>query len=132
MITGIGMDLVEIDRIRRMLEGQAGSRFMERVLTERERELARGKGGRLAEFVAGRFAAKEAAVKALGCGIGAKAGFQDVEIVPGEDGRPLCKLSAAARERLGEGELLRLHVTITHTGQLAAAYAVAERMEARK
>ncbi|UUZ82960.1 holo-ACP synthase [Paenibacillus sp. P26] len=66
MIIGVGTDLLEIARVRSILERPSGDRFLQRVLTEKERELATAKQGRLAEFTAGRFAAKEAVVKALG------------------------------------------------------------------
>jgi len=128
MIMGVGHDVVEIDRIRRMLERDSGRRFMERVLHGSELELARGKEGRLAEFVAGRFAAKEAVVKALGCGIGAAVGFGDVSILPDEWGKPCCSLSDKAWERLGLLQAdVRVHVSITHERSIASAFAVAER-----
>lgn len=129
MIIGVGHDVVEIDRVRHMLERDAGGRFMERVLHEAELALARGKAGRLAEFVAGRFAAKEAVVKALGCGIGAAVGFRDVAIMPDERGKPCCSLSAGAWERLGLRQPeVRVHVSITHERSIASAFAVAERL----
>ena len=127
MITGLGMDLIEIDRIRRVLEGKSADRFLERVLAPEEREAARGKQGRLAEYVAGRFAAKEAVVKALGCGIGELAGFQDVIIASAPNGKPVCRLSEASAAKLGLPSGLRIHITITHTAAVAAATAVAER-----
>lgn len=131
MILGIGTDLTEIGRVKRIIGSPEGERFVERVLTLRERELAQERKGRLAEFVSGRFAAKEAVVKALGCGIGAVCGFQDIEVLPDEAGRPLAALSAAALERLGyhPGEV-QVHLSITHTAELASAYAVLERMTA--
>lgn len=129
MILGIGMDLVEIDRLGKLLERPEGERFMQRVLTPAERELAEARNGRLAEFVAGRFAAKEAVVKALGCGIGGAAGFQDVEVLPGPEGRPGARLSDEARTRLGLGDSTVIHLSITHTGVTAGAYAVVERLD---
>lgn len=126
MIIGIGTDLVEIGRVRRFLEGESGRRFLERVLTPAERELAQERRGRLAEFVAGRFAAKEAVVKAFGTGIGGVTGFHDVEVLQQEGGRPAVVLSEGARERLGLPAGTLIHLSITHTGELAAAYAVVE------
>lgn len=126
MIIGIGTDLVEISRVRRFLEGASGQRFLERVLTPGERELALERRGRLAEFVAGRFAAKEAVVKALGTGIGGVTGFHDVEVLPREGGRPAAVLSEGAMERLGLKPGTVIHLSITHTAELAAAYAVVE------
>lgn len=129
MIVGIGLDMVELERMEKLLSGPAGGRFAARVLTEAE--LARFRtlsGRRAAEFAAGRFAAKEAVVKALGCGIGAAVGFGDVEVLPGASGRPECRLSAAAWDRLGlDAAAHAIHVAITHERSMAAATAVVER-----
>ena len=71
MIIGIGIDIIELNRIEKMLDGKL--KFMERILTENERNVAMElKGSRLTEFVGGRFAAKEAYSKAVGTGIGKK------------------------------------------------------------
>lgn len=132
LIIGVGMDMVEIGRVKRFLEGQSGQRFLEKVLTPAERLLAQERHRRIAEFVAGRFAAKEAVVKALGTGIGAVTGFQDVEVLPAPGGQPVAVLSAGALDRLGmKGGVsgLKLHLSITHTENNAAAYVIAERVE---
>lgn len=127
MIRGIGMDLVEISRVQSFLEGQSGDRFVSRVLTGGEQTLVSERKNRAAEFVAGRFAAKEAVVKALGTGIGATVGLHDIEVLPDPAGKPVASLSPGALERLGYGPgELRLHLSITHTREYAAAYAVAE------
>ncbi len=79
MIVGIGIDIIELNRIEKMLDGKL--KFMERILTENERNVAKGlKGSRLTEFVAGRFAAKEAYSKAVGTGIGKEVSFLDIEV----------------------------------------------------
>ena len=128
MIIGIGTDVVEIVRIARIVEGASGSRFLRRILTEAELELVRGRPARrLAEFAAGRFAAKEAAVKALGCGIGTKAGFLDVEIAARPDGRPVCRLSERVRAAVDFRDGDRLHLTLSHSDGHAVAFAVWER-----
>lgn len=143
MIIGVGTDLVELDRVKRILQQPSGARFMERVLTPEEyayleTRLMKGRpakrsaaaeawpGPRTVEFVAGRFAAKEAVVKALGCGIGGRAGFQDLRIIPEPSGRPVCELSEGARSRLELPAEARIHLSITHSSGLAAAYAVVE------
>ncbi|RAU92354.1 holo-ACP synthase [Paenibacillus sp. YN15] len=127
MIRGIGMDLVEIDRVQSIMEGPSGERFVSRVLTAGEQRLVSERKSRAAEFVAGRFAAKEAVVKALGTGISATVGLQDVEVLPDQGGRPTVVLSRGALERLGYAPgALKLHLSITHTRDYAAAYAVAE------
>lgn len=128
MIIGVGMDLVEIKRIDKLLQRTGGERFLARILTPAELALAEERRARLAEFVAGRFAAKEAIVKALGCGIGDKAGFLDIEVLPEGSGRPEARLRSEARGRLQLPPETKIHLSITHTGELAAAYAVVENM----
>lgn len=127
MIRGVGTDLTDIARMRSTLQQPTGGRFLERILTPKERELAQQRKGRLAEFAAGRFAAKEAVVKALGCGIGKQVGFQDVEVLPDDLGKPVCRVSEEALARMGlRSQGVRIHLSITHTDHLAAAYAVVE------
>ena len=79
MIKGIGLDIVEINRISTLADRQP--RFLQRILTDSEmEELSSLKGSRKAEFLAGRFAAKEAFAKAKGTGIGSDLSFTDIEI----------------------------------------------------
>jgi len=127
MIIGIGTDLLDIERVRKILDSSSGSRFADRVLTPRERELAAGRKGRLAEFTAGRFAAKEAVSKALGCGIGKQVSLQDIEIIPDPLGKPVCRVSEEALGRLSlNPAAVVIHLSITHTESMAMAYAVVE------
>lgn len=128
MIIGIGHDLVEVARIKRILRGRVKDAFLRRILAEEEIARAPSEGGRLAEYVAGRFAVKEAVAKALGCGIGAAVRFTDIIVLPDPRGRPVCTLSARAWERLGlASSETGIHVTITHERKYASAFAVAER-----
>ncbi|MDT3428476.1 holo-[acyl-carrier protein] synthase [Paenibacillus forsythiae] len=128
MIYGIGHDVLEIQRITALLEGRLGGRFARRVLTEGELSLAESRGGLTAEYAAGRFAAKEAIVKAFGCGIGAALGFTDIEILPDKLGRPEAFIRGEAWTRLNLPEEYDhlIHLTITHTRGLASAFAVVE------
>ncbi|MNJ28481.1 Holo-[acyl-carrier-protein] synthase [compost metagenome] len=131
LIYGIGHDVVEIERMRRIVDGAVGDRFMKRVLTPAERELP-GSKARPAEFLAGRFAAKEAISKAFGCGIGKKLGFADMSILPDKYGKPHVILKPEAWQRLGmaAGSIgYRVHLSITHERQLASAFVVVERIE---
>lgn len=128
MILGTGIDIVEIARIRKLLDATVGSRFLQRVLTEEERRLAHGNERRIAEFTAGRFAAKEAVVKALGCGIGQEVGFQDISILPDAWGKPECALSGDALQRLRWKHEIRLHLSISHSEQFAVANAIVEKI----
>ena len=128
VILGIGHDVLEIKRISEVLDRGLRTKFIRRILTEQEYQLMEHRGGRIAEFVAGRFAAKEAVVKALGCGIGMEVGFQDIEILPDIKGKPEVTLSAEAwtRLRFPEGRNYKIHLTITHSRDLASAFAVVE------
>jgi holo-[acyl-carrier protein] synthase len=137
MIIGIGADITGLERIGRLLEGERGGAFLRRALTEAERHMALAKSahrGRYVEFVAGRWAAKEAVAKAVGCGIGAIVGLHDIEVLPDDRGRPVCTLSGQAWERLEalspslRRERVKLHLTITHSEGMAAAFAVAEQL----
>jgi len=126
MIRGIGMDLVEMERISRLVCRR--EKFLDRVLTEREKQLlSRTSPERAVEFLAGRFAAKEAAAKALGTGIGAKVGFHDLEILPTKSGKPALHLTDKACATLAVNPAsLCIHVSITHTRSYAAAQVIVE------
>ncbi len=128
MIVGIGLDVVELARMDKLLAGPSGERFVGRVLTERENSAyAALQPRRALEFISGRFAAKEAVVKALGCGIGSMVGFQDIEVLPDALGKPICTLSEESVKRLGwEGRSYGIHIAITHERSLAAATALIE------
>lgn len=130
MIIGIGHDISDIRRIAKLVKESKSKRFLERVLSTGERELASAYSGvRLSQFTAGRFAAKEAVVKAFGCGIGQIIGFSDIEILPDCSGKPECSLSTEAWHRLGlTPDEVRVHVTITHERDLASAFVIVERI----
>lgn len=127
MIIGIGNDIADMERIKRIMDGNSGPRFIERILTTAEREAARHKKtSSFYDYTAGRFAAKEAVVKALGCGIGKQVGFLDIEIVANDQGKPECHLSAAAMQRLSLDKSVFIHISISHSVLSAAAFAVIE------
>lgn len=119
MIIGIGLDIVELDRIREVLN--RNSKLVDRVLTEKEKEcyyLLSNK--RKVEFLAGRFAVKEAFSKAIGTGIGKRVSFLDIEVLYDELGKPV------VTQELING---RIHVSITHSKQFAAAQVLIETLE---
>ncbi|MCM3087800.1 holo-ACP synthase [Bhargavaea ginsengi] len=114
MITGIGLDIVEMDRIRQA-DGRS-DRFRERILSEEELERYDQLGGtRRIEYLAGRFAAKEAFAKALGTGIGASCAFSDISVLSGEGGRPMLYF---------RGNPAPGFVSITHSREYAAAQVI--------
>ena len=125
MIVGLGIDVAEIGRIARMLEGPAGraERFLERCFTPAERSFCEAKRDRATRYAA-RFAAKEAAVKAQGAPRGVS--WQHLEVTRVEGRAPALALSgraASAARRLG---VTRTHLTLTHDGGVAAAVVVLE------
>lgn len=116
MIKGIGCDLVRIARLRRPLNNP---RFVARIFTEEERRLMALAGDPVC-FAAGRWAAKEAVAKALGTGFsGCPPAAVSVE--QGPQGEPVVRLGACAA---AAGD--RIHITISHEGEYAAAFAVVE------
>ncbi|MCP3029742.1 holo-ACP synthase [Halobacillus sp. A1] len=118
MIKGIGIDLIELSRIKQSIK--RNPRFVQRILTEREQEhYGTLKDRRKVEYLAGRFAAKEAFAKAVGTGIG-KLSFQDIEILSTEEGAP--KMVVRAREHL------TIWVAITHSDSQAVAQVVLEQV----
>ena len=122
-VLGHGVDLVEIARIGAMLANHP-QRFPERVFTPAERA-ASLPPRRRAEFLAGRFAAKEAVLKALGTGLSHGITWTDVEIVPDDAGRPRVRLHQAAAERARTLGVRDVHLSITHTRSHALASAIA-------
>jgi holo-[acyl-carrier protein] synthase len=116
-----GIDLIEVSRVEQTL-ARHGERFLQRVYTAAEQEQA---GGR-ASSLAARFAAKEAAAKALGCGIG-EVGWLDVEIVLGEKRQPYLYLHGAAKRLAQTQGWQSWSVSLSHTLEHAVAVVVAVR-----
>lgn len=118
MILRNGVDLVEIQRFADLQPG-IRSRFILRVLTQDEQSEVNGS----LPSLAGKFAAKEAVAKALGCGIGAIS-WKDIEILHDDSGQPELRLYRHALQMANELMLTRWSVSISHTKQLAIATAV--------
>jgi holo-[acyl-carrier protein] synthase len=123
MIRGIGIDVIEVDRIRRATV-RWGEGFLSRVFTPGERRHA-GVALTSAERLAGRFAAKEAVMKALGLGWRRMA-WREIEIEGDPLGRPVVRLTGRAAEVAAELGVQAWFVSISHTRTLAVAHAVAE------
>ena len=111
----IGIDITSIDRIKRMYE-KFGIKAYEKFLNPKEIELIKKP-----ETAAGFWAAKEAASKALGTGIGASCGFHDIKISKSELGAPLIKYRKKVRKAFG---IKNSHVSITHDSGFAIAVVV--------
>ncbi|MCX7572229.1 holo-ACP synthase [Tumebacillus sp. DT12] len=123
MIIGIGTDIIEIKRIAASLERQ-GDAFWERILAPEERREIKSAKRRL-EYLAGRFAAKEAASKALGTGIG-EVGLHDLVIWNNERGAPQMYLQGGAAKVAEQLGVRKIHVSISHSEHYATATVVAE------
>jgi holo-[acyl-carrier protein] synthase len=122
VIVGLGTDIVDIGRIHIACE-RYGHKFLERVLSPGERaQCASVPSSRRAEFVAGRFAAKEAIAKAAGCGIG-RLRMSEVELLVGDAGLEVRFLYTERQPHWVTG---RWHVSISHTEQAAFAVAIRE------
>jgi holo-[acyl-carrier protein] synthase len=117
----MGLDIVEVRRISRALQG--GDEMANRVFTENELEYCRARKNQFQHF-AGRFAAKEAALKALGTGWQEGIRWKDVEVVPGELGKPLLNFHGRAKEIFEASGAKDAHVTITHASEYAVAAVV--------
>jgi len=126
-VVGVGIDAVDVDRFRRVLDRRPG--LADRLFTEDERADA-ATAREPAERLAARFAAKEAVMKALGSGIGSFS-LRDVEVVRARgtgatSGAPTLRLVAAAAALARERRVARWHVSLTHTSHVAVAMVVAE------
>lgn len=124
MIAGIGVDLVSIPRLAALL-GRRGDAAVSRFFTAAEAERCRASKSALESFAA-RFAAKEAFFKALGTGWGLGGRWTEVEVVSAPSGAPSIRLHGAAAAAAGAAGVTRVHLSLTHTGDVAAACVVLE------
>ncbi|HEY5440148.1 MAG TPA: holo-ACP synthase [Gemmatimonadaceae bacterium] len=126
MIVGVGIDMVEVERMRKLLE-RKGERALKRLFTLGELAYARTHPEPERQLAA-RVAAKEAAYKALSGNDLAKAiGWREFEVVSQRGQAPVLVLHGRAQARASELGVYRVHLSITHTEHMAAAYVVAER-----
>ena len=114
-----GVDLIEIDRIKEVVS-RHGKHYLERIFTPAE--LAQV--GKRTESLAGRFAAKEAVTKALGCGIG-EVTWKDIEILGDEQNAPVLTLHGAAENKAKDLGLTTWSVSISHSQSHSVAFVVA-------
>lgn len=121
MIIGMGTDIVELARLDAAMK-RGGEEFLQRIYTAAELE----EGKDRLEYLGGRWAAKEAAAKALGCGIGSGCSFTDIEIIDAPTGAPALTCRARAAKTLAEKHKLRWHVSISHEHAYAVATVIVE------
>jgi holo-[acyl-carrier protein] synthase len=124
MIVGIGIDIVEIDRIKNSVE-KYGDHFLNKVFTEKEKAYCNSKKVPYSSL-AGRFAAKEAAFKALGTGLQNGIGWQMVEIINDTLGKPTLHLYGKAKELTDTLNVSQYHVSISHCKGNAVAQVILE------
>ncbi|MGN1401916.1 MAG: holo-ACP synthase [Bacillus sp. (in: firmicutes)] len=118
MIKGIGIDIVEIGRVKQLALSQP--KFSKRILTEAEHQVFDAlKEERSHEYLAGRFAAKEAFAKALGTGIGQTISFRDIEVLKDDLGKPF--INKPFRQGV--------HLSISHSSQYAVAQVIIEEVQ---
>ena len=120
MIVGIGIDIVEIDRMAAALQREA---FIKRVFSEEEQNYCEGRGGQRAASYAARFAAKEAAVKALGTGFSGGC-WKDVSVTQDGNGQPYLRLQGHYASVARVRGVTRMYLSLTHAREYAAAQVV--------
>lgn len=123
-ILGTGIDIVECLRIAQMIE-KHGELFISRVYTEHEIEYCSARK-MATQHYAGRWAAKEAVLKALGTGWRRGISWRDIEIRNDKNGAPTVKLRGGARDVMTAAHIGRMHVSISHCRSFAVAHVVAE------
>ncbi|MFA6916652.1 MAG: holo-ACP synthase [Parachlamydiales bacterium] len=125
MILGVGTDIIEIARIEKAIERQ-GDPFLNQVFTANERAYCSRHQAYLRNY-AGRFAAKEAILKATGTGLRDGISWQDMDIYNDELGRPAVRLSGKLQNILGDN--ITVHLSISHSADYATAVAVIEKLD---
>jgi len=123
MIIGVGIDVIEVERLARDLAKKAG--VIQELFAAKEIAYCRRKRYPSQHFAA-RFCAKEALFKALGSGKRGKMSWQDVQILNNDVGLPFVKLRGATKEQARRLGVNRIHVTLSHTRQMAAACVIME------
>jgi holo-[acyl-carrier protein] synthase len=124
LIVGLGIDIAEVGRVKAAIE-RYGETFLRRVYTAKEREYCERFKNKYERY-AGRFAAKEAAMKALGTGWSRGVRWVDVEVVREKGGRPTIKLAGEAGHVADSLQVKNISLSITHTADQAFAQVVFE------
>jgi len=124
VIAGMGVDLAEIERVRKAIE-RHGRHFIERVYTPAEIAYSESKANRFERYAA-RFAAKEAGMKAIGTGWRHGVRWQDFEVANLASGRPSLKLHGVAAEIAARMGVQSISLSLTHTATAAMAFVILE------
>jgi len=126
MIVGIGVDVLEVERMQKTIE-RYNHHFLNHVFSSREQAEAPNGAGK-ATYYAGRWAAKEAVAKALGVGIGARCGWTEIHVLRGPNGKPVIQLEGTAAQTAAAINADTIHISISHERHLACASAIAEKI----
>ncbi len=121
MIAGIGIDIVEIQRIEAAIK-RYGEHFLRRIFTDAERQYCDRFGAHRASHYAARFAAKEALSKAIGTGMRAPCRWKDISVVNGQSGKPELRLSGQLQRQYAH---YAFHLSLSHSATHAVAVVVA-------
>jgi len=124
MIVGTGVDIAEVPRIAAAIE-RFGERFLRRIFTDNEIRYCESKANKIERFAA-RFAAKEAALKAIGTGWRRGVAWRDVEVTREWGGRPTMVFHGVAGEFAAKLGVKRVHVSLSHTAEHAIAHVILE------
>ena len=125
MIVGIGTDIVEIDRMRKLID-RFGDRIGKRILTDNEWQVYI-KRNHSVTYLASRFAAKEAASKALGTGIAGGISFHSMEVIKDDAGKPQLRFLGKGLERFNQLEVVGSHISLSDEKRYAVATVVLEK-----
>jgi len=126
-IIGTGIDLIEVARVERALSNPVtGKRFRQRVYTEGEIRYCESRGKARWQSYAARFAAKEAAMKAMGTGWNRNVGWSEIEVVRERGKAPTIALHGKSAEFARRKRITHFHLSLTHTAEQAIAHAIAE------
>jgi holo-[acyl-carrier protein] synthase len=124
VIISIGIDIIEVHRVREVMARTP--RFVERVYTLNERAYCDGRGVVAAQHYAARFAAKEAALKALQTGWTGGIAWQDIEVASKDSGAPVLLFHGRVRELYEDSRARAAHLSISHTTEHAIAQVILE------
>src|SRR5579872_4363799 len=126
-ILGTGIDTIEVERVEHALtRPRTGERFRARVYTEREVAYCESRGRPRYQSYAARFAAKEAAMKAMGTGWNRNVGWREIEVVRQRGHAPTIALHGKSAAFAARKSIARFHLSITHTAAQAIVHAIAE------
>lgn len=123
MIFGVGIDIIEVERIKKQITKK--NNFKKRIFSQKEIEYCESKKNRAQNYAA-RFAAKEAFFKAIGTGLRGGLAFNEIEIVQDKMGKPEIVLYGNARRFISEKKLSNIHVSLSHIEDFACAIVIIE------